>query len=154
MTPLEQLLRYTLARPNGCIEWTGGKDQDGYGLVQIEGKTRRVSRVVWAMVHGEDLPSEVVVRHSCDNPPCANPSHLLSGTALDNVRDCVERGRRSDRRGELCPTAKLTWPAVREIRRVVSEGATHTATAAQFGVSRRLVGRIVNREIWIEEQVA
>lgn len=151
MTPLEQLLRYTAARPNGCIEWTGATDQDGYAIVQIDGRSRRAHRIAWEIANGSELPSEILVRHKCDNPPCICPSHLLTGTHLDNVRDCIERGRRSDRRGENCPTAKLDWLRVREIRRLVGEGEPHERVAQKFEVSRRLVGMIVNRLRWADD---
>ncbi|ACP44084.1 hypothetical protein VPP93_gp13 [Vibrio phage VP93] len=35
----------------------------------------------------------VVVRHTCDNPRCINPDHLIGGTIADNNRDRAERGR-------------------------------------------------------------
>jgi hypothetical protein len=35
----------------------------------------------------------MVLRHSCDNPPCVNPDHLVPGTCADNSRDMVERRR-------------------------------------------------------------
>jgi len=34
-----------------------------------------------------------VVRHTCDNIKCINPSHLLGGTHLDNMNDRSKRGR-------------------------------------------------------------
>lgn len=40
-----------------------------------------------------DLTSKLFVCHHCDNPPCFNPSHLFVGTASDNVRDMVKKGR-------------------------------------------------------------
>jgi hypothetical protein len=42
--------------------------------------------------HGP-IAEGVVIRHSCDNRPCCEPLHLLSGTHADNVQDRVARGR-------------------------------------------------------------
>ena len=34
-----------------------------------------------------------VVRHTCDEPACVNPKHLIKGTQKENVRDAIERNR-------------------------------------------------------------
>jgi hypothetical protein len=39
------------------------------------------------------VPPGKIVRHTCDNPPCVNPLHLMIGTYGDNMRDRTERGR-------------------------------------------------------------
>lgn len=83
--------------PNGaCLDWTGGTNGNGYGLVQgsvaYAGFSFLAHRVAWAIEHGCE-PGDAVIRHSCDRPICCNPAHLLSGTALDNVHDAIERGR-------------------------------------------------------------
>jgi len=92
----------------------------------------------------------MVVRHTCDNPSCIEPSHLLIGTTTDNNRDRQARGRSSDRRGEKCPTAKLTWPEVREIRRRLASGERRTLIADAYGVSRRTISFIATGERWKE----
>lgn len=33
------------------------------------------------------LPKDMVVRHTCDNPYCFNPSHLIVGTRAENNKD-------------------------------------------------------------------
>lgn len=49
-------------------------------------------RVAYEIANGP-IPDDLWVLHSCDNPPCCNPSHLRVGTYKDNVRDRVERDR-------------------------------------------------------------
>lgn len=44
-----------------------------------------------------------MVRHSCDNPPCCNPAHLLVGTAAQNAQDMAERGRHRNQQKDSCP---------------------------------------------------
>ena len=52
-------------------------------------------------------------------------------------------------RGELHHKAKLTASKVSQMRAIhESGGISHTQLAAQFGVTRGLVGFIIKREIW------
>jgi hypothetical protein len=80
------------ADEDGCWEWTGARDRDGYGVKKIDGRQWRVHRLAYMEATGED-PGELHVLHSCDNPPCYRPSHLRLGTNADNVADKVARGR-------------------------------------------------------------
>lgn len=66
-----------------------------------------VHRLVFMWWKGE-IPQGYLIRHSCDNPACCNPDHLLLGTHADNMRDKAVRGRVRNR--------KLTDEQVREIR--------------------------------------
>lgn len=77
---------------DACWEWTGATDKDGYGVKTVKGKQYRVHRLAYAKATGED-PGNLMVRHSCDNPPCYRPSHLRLGTAQDNADDKVSRDR-------------------------------------------------------------
>lgn len=49
-------------------------------------------RFLYEALNGRISPS-LVVRHTCDNPPCVRPDHLIVGTCADNTRDKIERGR-------------------------------------------------------------
>lgn len=74
-----------------CWPWLGKVDKDGYGFFWCERpKIQRSHRYMFYKTNGY-LPE--VVRHTCDNPNCNNPNHLLGGTQGDNNRDTVERGR-------------------------------------------------------------
>lgn len=133
---------------SGCLEWIAGRDWDGYGIVSVDGRSYRAHRVAYEVATGEKIPSGVMVRHSCDNPPCIEPMHLLLGSGLDNVRDRVRRGRSADRNGEHCPTAKLTWEKVRTIRALVASGRTHQSVAYEYGVTRECISTIVRGVNW------
>jgi predicted XRE-type DNA-binding protein len=52
----------------------------------------KVHRLVYELYNNESVKG-LVVRHTCDNPKCINPLHLLKGTPLDNIKDRDERGR-------------------------------------------------------------
>lgn len=73
---------------NGCWEYRGGRNEQGYGLVR---KTR-AHRIAYEHANGP-IADRRHVLHSCDNPPCVNPDHLRAGTATDNMADCLERQR-------------------------------------------------------------
>lgn len=77
---------------SGCLEWTGRRDDDGYGVKWHRGKNWRVSRLTWTQAHGP-IPPGMMILHRCDNPPCYSLNHLYAGDAVDNMRDKVERGR-------------------------------------------------------------
>lgn len=134
--------------PNDCWEWTAALNEHGYGVMRPEGrrtgpgiKAHRMSM----MLAGVDVDG-LVVRHSCDNPPCVNPAHLSTGTKADNSADMVARGRSP--RGSRSGTSKLTERQVAEIRRRQAAGELHRVLAAEYGVSRVTITNIVTGRTW------
>lgn len=93
-SPAERLQRRLVRTGTGCLEWTGTTNKRGYGRIccEMPGEPRMMyaHRLAFYLANGY-LPK--LIRHTCDNPPCCNPEHLLPGTQLDNMRDAVERGR-------------------------------------------------------------
>jgi len=88
----ERLASGLSVQPNGCIEWINSVDRWGYGRIRFGGKTVGTHRAAYVLAYGP-IPEGLLVRHSCDNPPCCNPEHLLLGTVQDNVDDRVARNR-------------------------------------------------------------
>ena len=77
---------------DGCWEWTGAKNSDGYAVVR-EGKSIELaSRVAYRKTHGKE-PADGVVSHTCDNRSCVNPAHLRSRTQGENLQDMHDKGR-------------------------------------------------------------
>lgn len=78
-----------------CWVWKGAIKENGYGLFFYEGKLRLVHRVVASVVFGKEAIDGNEVCHACDNPRCCRPEHLFIGTASDNAKDSLAKGRRS-----------------------------------------------------------
>lgn len=127
------------AGPAGCWVWTGSMDKDGYGKVHhySVGDTR-AHRVAFELNSGlplRSLPSSVLVRHTCDNPSCCNPAHLLAGSHQDNTEDKVTRNRHT--KGAGVNTAKVTESDVLEARRLYRFGDVPVKELCfQFGLSK------------------
>ena len=78
-----------------CWIWKG-KCKHRYGLFTVSNNRKEhyfIASRVALYLSGVDVKN-LFVLHSCDNPPCCNPSHLRTGTAQDNVNDMVDRNRR------------------------------------------------------------
>ena len=133
-----------VARGDGCWEWTGSRDDRGYGRFRLDGRNRRAHRVRWELDFGP-IPVGLCVLHVCDNPSCVR--HLYLGTLRDNMRDMVERGRTPDHSGERNGRSKLTDHQVREIRQQAS-GASGVELARAYGVTPTMIGYIVNGHRW------
>lgn len=130
-----------------CWTWPGHLDEDGYGSLKHEKRPYRAHRVSWAIHSGRMPCADEVVRHTCDNPPCVNPAHLLVGTVTDNNRDTVQRERRKDQRGEGHPNAKLTEIQVMEIRELAGT-ISERKLALKYGVSAPTISDVVTQRTW------
>lgn len=81
------------SNPDGCWEWTGALNKNGYGKFKERSYVLVQShRFAYQRAHGA-IPTGMMVCHHCDNPRCVRPDHLFAGTALDNVRDMLAKGR-------------------------------------------------------------
>jgi len=136
--------------PKGCWIWTAYIDKDGYGQFAYRGRMRGAHRVSWEFLHGE-LLDELDVLHTCDNPSCVNPEHLFLGTAAENSKDMILKGRHKNHPlpGEANPMHVLTEAEVIEIRRLYETGRVYQSTLAkEFGVSQSQISNIVIRKSW------
>jgi hypothetical protein len=133
---------------DSCWEWQGGLYSNGYGELKVSTKGYLAHRVSFLISNGY-LPGNLCVCHTCDNRRCVNPGHLFLGTMLDNIHDCMDKGRMVTIRGVEIWQAKLTEDKVREIRHIhFSTGLSHSKIAKKFGVSQKQITVIVNNKQW------
>lgn len=74
-----------------CWEWKASKNAGGYGRFKANGTTQNASRIAWEIAHDAPLWGKVA-RHTCDNPACCNPAHIIPGDQADNIADKMQRG--------------------------------------------------------------
>ena len=128
-----------------CWEWTGVTTPEGYGRFVVWYRTENQligAHRVSIYLDGRD-PRGKVVRHTCDNPSCVNPNHLILGTIQDNIQDRSDRNRQAV--GEKVHTSKLTKEQVLEIR---ASNKSITELTEQFNVSPWAIRNILNRKSW------
>ena len=91
-----------------CIEWTGSKKSSkDYGVVWRDGKMQTAHRWIFIKLNGY---SPEVVMHTCDNPPCVNPAHLVGATFDENNKDRARKGRQGRvEHDRLCPQGHDNW---------------------------------------------
>lgn len=138
-----QAFLLSIQEQEGCISWPYSTNRLGYGTVAYLGKSWLAHRAVYHLKHGV-VPA--LLRHTCDNPTCVNPAHLIPGTPQDNMNDMVERGRScgGERRATL-----LSAEDVQTIRAVHVRGTSkwnpgNTAVlATKYGVSKDYLRELV-----------
>jgi hypothetical protein len=130
--------------PDECWPWKLSGSPRGYGQVTLGGRSRRVTRVIYEMLHGP-IPAGMVVCHSCDNPPCCNPAHLWLGTVAQNNADRAAKGRSWSPVGERQGASKLTAADVLAIR---ADGRSQSVIAGEYGITQSNVSAIKLRKSW------
>ena len=123
-----------------CVNWTKAKNKAGYGVTWANNKWAYAHRIVVDAKKGE------IVRHTCDNPSCVNPKHLIKGTAKENSADMVNKQRQAW--GEKAARSELTGHDVLAIRALYFSGKSSREVAKMWGISKTNVLDIWNRKIW------
>lgn len=90
LTIADRLAKYSAPAADGCIEWTGTRTYDGYGLIKIKIGARHYGRgahrIAYIEAHGT-IPQGMHVHHCCYNRACINPAHLELRTLRRNIMD-------------------------------------------------------------------
>lgn len=150
--PIDERFWPKVAFGDGCWEWLGARDDNGYGWIKVtweasHPRQEKAHRVCWILTRGP-IPDGQRVLHTCDNPPCVRPSHLFLGTDLDNRHDAMKKGRWTPTRGERVGTSKLTDEDIIQIRGALSQGVRQSDLALKFGVTQSAISNISRRKRW------
>jgi hypothetical protein len=147
MTPIETAMFWSRVEAKElfqCWEWKGAKIPKGYGRLMVGGQRKMAHRVAYEFFHGA-IPEDLLLRHTCDNPACCNPNHLVPGNNQDNMDDMVSRER--SMRGSKNAKTKLTDEEALYIRRNPDK-LTINALAAKFGIAKSTVSYIRSGRSW------
>lgn len=69
-----------------CLEWTGARTANGYGLFSVSGELTYTHRYAWEQANGP-IPAGAHIDHICHNPACCNHTHLRAVTVRQNMRN-------------------------------------------------------------------
>lgn len=127
---------------NQCWDYLGSIDKDGYG--KFNGYAAH--RWMWMFTRNRSV-EYLIIRHTCDNPPCNNPFHLRGGTYQDNSTDMVEKDRSLF--GEKHIDSKLTEYDVKYILNSLYLGTkTIKDLYEQFNISEYPIHAIATGKNW------
>lgn len=135
------------ASDEDCWEWVGHKNKKGYGVIRLGGFLESVHRVAYRFYCG-DLIERLQVMHTCDCPPCVNPSHLVQGTNVSNQLDSFKKGRSVAARflkdKNFHPRLKIRTEEYANIHRLRTEGLTLQKIGTIYNVSLQTIWEILN----------
>lgn len=116
-----------------------GATFNGYGKVNLGGKTHRAHRAIYEREVGP-VEDGLQLDHLCRNRACVNPAHLEPVTRTTNLR----RGN----------STKLTRDEVSEIRGRLERGDAKRAIARDYEITPAHVRKIAQRKVWREVEAA
>ncbi len=131
----------------GGWEWTGHRDEKGYGRMSMNGRFCRVHRISLHLHSGFNIFDDLCVLHRCDNPWCVNPDHLFCGTNKDNSDDRDQKGRNVVMRGSSNGRAKIDEATALAIKRALATGTEQQKQIAKRFQTTEWIVRAIKKGI-------
>ena len=78
--------------PEDCWPWLGYLDRAGYGTFHYRRRALYAHRAMLEFTNGLIMPG-LQVAHTCDQPSCVNPAHLVITDQWGNQQDMKAKGR-------------------------------------------------------------
>lgn len=120
-------------RSDACWEWQGAMLPNGYGQCSNNGKSELAHRYSASL--SEDIEGKVVM-HTCDNPCCVRPDHLVVADQWTNMQDMILKDRKS---------TKLSRQAVLDIR---TKQLSRKEYSVKYMVSVYTIGEVQRGRTW------
>lgn len=150
---------------NGCWSCISHcQHPDGYVYVYSDGNKIKLHKRVLEIKIGRKLKVErdELTRHTCDNPQCCNPDHLIIGTHQENYDDMVTRGRgywqnhtgyfkwyEREGKGNKHPKPLLSEDTIINIYKDALENCIpYRQLDRKYGVGRGVSSKIANQETY------
>lgn len=128
-----------------CLIWPYAKSAQGYGRININGRSSVVSRVICEEAHGSPPTPLHEAAHSCGNGHrgCIAKRHLSWKTPTENNADKITHG--TSNRGEQHPMVKLTET---QVLAILMDGRVYRVIADEYGISPITVSDIKRGRSW------
>jgi hypothetical protein len=76
---------------NGCWEWIGYKDKNGFGGLHVDGRWEHAHTVSYKLFISP-IPTGIRISHTCNSFSCVNPEHLFAKTLINRFWAMVNKG--------------------------------------------------------------
>lgn len=139
-----------IEQPNGCWEYQGAKDADGYGMFWFQGKTKGAHQFSARYLANFIINTGDQVCHHCDNPPCCRPEHLFVASTQINTKDRDIKGRTA--KGSKVGTSKYTEQQIKQIKDAYKQRPKYKGLiqdlSQEFNISYSVVWYACKRDSW------
>jgi hypothetical protein len=133
---------FTKEYEDKCWLWKGGGHSAGYGRVYWDDKRYFAHQISYIIFNGI-IPDGKVIRHTCNNPICINPKHLILGYKYENSIDMVKANRQAHQRLNEEAVKVIKWMLKYKYKKGLGN-----KLAKLYNVKRNTISNIKNNHSW------